>query len=61
MPILRIDLHPGKTLEQKRALVEGLTGVVVEVLACPPDVVEIILAETPKEAWSVAGKLKSDT
>ncbi len=60
MPILRIDMHPGKTLEQKRALVEGITGVVVDVFACPPELVEIILAETPKDAWSVAGKLKSD-
>lgn len=61
MPILRFEMHPGKTLEQKRELVQGITRVVVETLACPPEVVEIILTEIPKDSWSVAGKLKSET
>lgn len=60
MPIMRFEMHPGKTLEQKRELVAGLTRVVCDVLACPPEVVEIIISETPKDAWAVAGKLKSD-
>lgn len=60
MPILRIDMHPGKTLEQKRDLVHGITQVVVETIGCPPEAVEIMFNEIPKDAWSVAGKLKSD-
>ncbi|WP_347557908.1 tautomerase family protein [Robbsia sp. KACC 23696] len=61
MPILQIDMHPGKTLTQKRELVQGITRAVVDALACPPELVEIIIRETPKDAWSVAGTLKSDT
>jgi 4-oxalocrotonate tautomerase len=60
MPILRLDMHPGKTLEQKRELALGITRVVVETLACPPEVVEIIITEISKDSWSVAGKLKSE-
>lgn len=60
MPILRFEMHPGKTLQQKRDLAHGITNVVVETLACPPEAVEIIFSETPQDAWSVAGKLKSD-
>jgi 4-oxalocrotonate tautomerase len=53
-------MHPGKTLEQKRELALGITRVVVETLACPPEVVEIIITEISKDSWSVAGKLKSE-
>ncbi|CAM2160462.1 MULTISPECIES: 4-oxalocrotonate tautomerase [Paraburkholderia] len=61
MPILRIEMHPGKTLEQKRELASGITRVFVETLACPPEVVEIVFNEIEKDAWAVGGKLKSDT
>lgn len=61
MPILRLEMHPGKTPEQKRELVHGITRVVVETLACPPEAVEILITEVPKDLWAVAGKLKSET
>jgi 4-oxalocrotonate tautomerase len=60
MPILRIEMHPGKTLEQKRELAQGITRVFVETLACPPEVVDIVFTEIPKDAWANGGKLKSE-
>lgn len=36
MPILRLEMHPGRTLDQKRAFVSEVTRVVVETLSCPP-------------------------
>ncbi|WP_448951716.1 4-oxalocrotonate tautomerase [Labrys neptuniae] len=61
MPVLRLEMHPGRTPEQKRNFVREATKVVVETLVCPPESVEIIITEVPKEAWAVAGKLKSDS
>lgn len=60
MPVLRLEMHPGRTLEQKRDFVRQATKAVVETLVCPPEAVEIIIAEVPKEDWAVAGKFKSD-
>lgn len=60
MPILRLEMHPGRTQDQKRAFVREATKVVVETLACPPESVEIIITEISKESWATAGKLKSD-
>ena len=60
MPIIRVEMHPGRTQEQKRAFVREVTKATVETLVCPPEAVEIILSEVSKEAWAKAGKLKSD-
>jgi 4-oxalocrotonate tautomerase len=54
-------MHPGRTAEQKRAFVQEATRVVVETLVCPPQTVEIVITEIPKDAWATAGKLKSDS
>jgi 4-oxalocrotonate tautomerase len=60
MPILRFEMHPGRTLEQKRAFVKEITRVTVEAFACPPESVEVLITEIPKENWAKAGKLRSD-
>ncbi len=60
MPILHVEMHPGKTLEQKRELASGITRAVVDALACPPEAVEIVFTEIARDAWAVAGRLKSD-
>ncbi|MFS8050997.1 4-oxalocrotonate tautomerase [Rhizobium sp. BR 314] len=61
MPILRLEMHPGRTQDQKRAFVREVTKAAVETLACPPESVEIIITEISKDAWATAGKLKSDS
>lgn len=60
MPTLHIELHPGRSQEQKRALAREVTRATVETLNCPPDSVQIVLTEISKEAWAVGGILKSD-
>lgn len=60
MPILRLEMHPGRTLEQKRAFVLEATRVAVETLACPPESVDIVISEVPRENWAKAGKLIAD-
>jgi 4-oxalocrotonate tautomerase len=61
MPILRLEMHPGRTQDQKRAFVREATKAAVETLVCPPESVEIIITEISKESWATAGKLKSDS
>ncbi len=60
MPILRLEMHPGRTQDQKCAFVREATKVAVETLACPPESLEIIITEISKDSWATAGKLKSD-
>ncbi|MDK4735900.1 4-oxalocrotonate tautomerase [Rhizobium sp. CNPSo 3490] len=60
MPILHLQMHPGRTDEQKRAFVREATKAAVDTLACPPESVEILITEIAKDSWAVGGKLKSD-
>lgn len=60
MPILRLEMHPGRTLEQKQAFVLEVTRVAVETLNCPPESVDVIIHEVTRENWAKAGKLISD-
>ncbi|HWX03738.1 4-oxalocrotonate tautomerase [Collimonas sp.] len=60
MPILRLEMHPGRTPEQKRTFVREVTRVVVETLVCPPESVDIVISEVSREDWAKAGKLVAD-
>jgi 4-oxalocrotonate tautomerase len=60
MPVLHLEMHPGRTLEQKRAFVREVARVTVETLVCPPETVDIVITEVPRDAWAKAGKLLAD-
>jgi 4-oxalocrotonate tautomerase len=60
MPIIRIDMWEGRTLDQKRRLVAEVTAAVVDVLQCEPSSVRILIDEYPTSDWAVAGELVSD-
>lgn len=60
MPILRLEMHPGRTPEQRRDFVREVTRVTVEVLKCPPESVDVVMYEVPREQWAKAGKLVSE-
>lgn len=49
MPILRLEMHPGRTPEQKREFVREATRVTVEALKCPLDSVDIVIYEIPRD------------
>ncbi|KGR99801.1 tautomerase enzyme family protein [Burkholderia sp. ABCPW 111] len=53
-------MHPGRTLEQKRAFVNEVTRVTAQTLNCPVESVDIVITEVPRDAWAKAGKLISD-
>ena len=60
MPVVTVQLWEGRTLEQKRALVEAITAAMVEHAGARPDALHVILQEIPRENWGRAGVLGVD-
>lgn len=60
MPIVQIDLVEGRTIEQKRALVQKVTEAICETANCPAEAVTIVLRDEPKHNIAKAGVLMSD-
>jgi 4-oxalocrotonate tautomerase len=60
MPEITIELNEGRTIEQKRALCEGITKVVVETCKVPADRVVITIHEAQWENKAVGGVLFAD-
>lgn len=56
--IIEIDLFPGRTKEQKKALIEGVTNLLKERLSIDPSDVFIVIKEPPLENWGIGGKQK---
>lgn len=57
MPTLRVDLMEGRTVEQKKKLVEALTQAVVDTLGSKPESVDILLYDIPRQNWATGGIL----
>ena len=60
MPTYHIELLEGRSVEQKRKLVQEITRVTVEVLGTSPEAVDIIITDVQRDNWATAGKLWSE-
>lgn len=60
MPTLRVELMEGRTVEQKRALVQALTQAVVNTLGTKPEAVDVLLYDIKRHDWATGGELWSD-
>ena len=60
MPVVTIEMWEGRTIEQKKQLVQGITLTFVK-MDVPPEVVHIIIKDNPKHNWATGGKLASET
>lgn len=60
MPRVTIQMFEGRTIEQKRALVEGVTKVIVDTCKAPPENVTILIQEMARDNYSKAGVLVCD-
>jgi 4-oxalocrotonate tautomerase len=60
MPTIRVEMFPGRSAEQKRALVSELTAGTVRALGVPASAVEVQLFEVARDAWAVGCVLHSD-
>jgi 4-oxalocrotonate tautomerase len=57
MPTYHIEMLEGRTLEQKKKLVEEITRVSVEVLGGNPNQVDILITDVKRENWATGGVL----
>ncbi len=60
MPIIRIEMWEGKTLDQKRELVEVLTKETARITGNTPASIYVVIEDVKKENWGVSGMLSSD-
>jgi 4-oxalocrotonate tautomerase len=60
MPHVQITLLEGRTLEQKRKVVERITRVLNEEIGAPPDGISIAFVEVPKDCFARTGVLMVD-
>jgi 4-oxalocrotonate tautomerase len=57
MPIIRLELVPGRTPVQKSNFAREVTRVAVETLNCKPESLDVVITEVPKTNWAKGGKL----
>lgn len=60
MPTIKVNILEGRTLEQKRQLVRGITEVVVKTCNAKPEKVVVYINEIKKEHAARAGVLRLD-
>ena len=60
MPTYHIEMLEGRTVAQKKKLVEEITRVTVEVLGGSPESVDILITDVKRENWATGGKLWSE-
>lgn len=60
MPMIRVEMFPGRSLEQKRAFAKAVTESFVAICGGTPQGVQIIFSEVEKSDWATAGRLAVD-
>ena len=60
MPTYHIELFEGRSVEEKRKLVEAVTRVTTDVLGSSPESVDILITDVKRENWATGGKLWSE-
>ncbi|AET92716.1 MULTISPECIES: tautomerase family protein [Caballeronia] len=60
MPIIRVEMLAGRTLEQKSELAEVLTRETARIARCTLTDVQIVFDERAHASWAVGGRLVSD-
>lgn len=60
MPIVRVEMWPGRTHEQKQKLAQAITDVMVEIGKTTPEATIIVFDDVDKSNWAQSGQLASD-
>ncbi len=60
MPIVRIELWPGRTEQQKRELAKAISDAVVRIAGTTPEATFVIFTDVEKANWAQSGKLAID-
>ena len=59
MPIIRVEMFPGRTADQKRDLVRELTDGFVRTCGGAGYRLDVVITEVQHENWDVGGELMS--
>jgi 4-oxalocrotonate tautomerase len=59
MPVVIVEMWDGRTIEQKKVLVEGITATFVKI-GVPVEAVHVIINDVPRYNWGTGGKLASE-
>ncbi|MCY3543452.1 MAG: tautomerase family protein [Chloroflexi bacterium] len=60
MPIVRVEMWPGRTREQKAELAKVITDAINDIAGAPPEATIIVFEDVSKDDWAQSGKLASD-
>jgi 4-oxalocrotonate tautomerase len=59
MPVVVIEMWDGRTVDQKKTLVEGITETFGKI-GVPAEAVHIVIHDIQKQNWAIGGKLASE-
>jgi len=60
MPIIRVEMWPGRTHAQKAELARAITDAVVTIAHTTPEGTIVVFEDVAKENWAQGGKLASN-
>jgi 4-oxalocrotonate tautomerase len=55
MPVVTVQMWPGRTPQQKRALARAITDAMIAHAGAKPTNLHVIIQEVPKEDWALGG------
>jgi 4-oxalocrotonate tautomerase len=59
MPVVIVEMWEGRTVDQKKQLVDGITAAFTKI-GVPAEALQIIMRDVPKHNWATGGKLASE-
>lgn len=60
MPVIRVEMFKGRSVDQKRELVKELTSAFLRTCGGTPESVQIVIFDVDKQDWGGAGQLMAD-
>ena len=61
MPTYHVEMLEGRSIEQKKQLVEAITRISVEILGGQSVSVDILISDIKRENWATGGKLWTES
>ena len=56
MPLIKVEMYPGRTQQQKEDFAKAITESAVQILKTKENHVIVVFDENPKENWYMSGK-----
>jgi 4-oxalocrotonate tautomerase len=60
VPIIQVNMLEGRTTEQKRKLVAGITTAVIAALGVQPEQVRVMINELGEDDYAIGGKTAAE-